>query len=229
VQNWKQLFDIASLSKEKQLFRVRRRIVISWHRFYDPETGRYISADPIGLAGGMNLYSYVGGDPVNWIDPMGLALAAAGGAGSIEIAGGGVAGSSRSESNAIIARAAQRGLNKVCLFNKVYNIILISAVDYIFFSNGEECDENCEDDQKLADDIAEHSEKHNPRIPKEELAELIKETIQNGESKELERGRRAYYDDLTGRIVIINKNQPDGKQGTSFKPNGGRPYFDGLN
>ena len=43
----------------------------NWHRFYDPETGRYISADPIGLAGGINLYAYVGGDPVNWIDPEG--------------------------------------------------------------------------------------------------------------------------------------------------------------
>ena len=44
----------------------------NWNRFYDPETGRYISADPIGLAGGMNLYAYVQGDPVNLVDPMGL-------------------------------------------------------------------------------------------------------------------------------------------------------------
>ena len=43
----------------------------NWHRFYDPSTGRYISADPIGLDGGMNLYAYVGGDPVNAIDPSG--------------------------------------------------------------------------------------------------------------------------------------------------------------
>lgn len=46
--------------------------MISWHRFYDPSIGRYISADPIGLAGGINLYAYVGGDPVNWVDPWGL-------------------------------------------------------------------------------------------------------------------------------------------------------------
>ncbi len=46
--------------------------MISWHRFYDPSIGRYIIADPIGLAGGMNLYAYVGGNPVNAYDPEGL-------------------------------------------------------------------------------------------------------------------------------------------------------------
>jgi len=46
----------------------------NWHRFYDPETGRYISADPIGLAGGINLYAYVCNDPVNFVDPWGLCV-----------------------------------------------------------------------------------------------------------------------------------------------------------
>jgi uncharacterized protein RhaS with RHS repeats len=44
----------------------------NFQRYYDPDTGRYITADPIGLNGGINLYAYVLNDPVNWVDPWGL-------------------------------------------------------------------------------------------------------------------------------------------------------------
>jgi RHS repeat-associated protein len=40
-------------------------------RYYNPKFQRFISEDPIGLAGGINLYSYVGNNSVNWIDPEG--------------------------------------------------------------------------------------------------------------------------------------------------------------
>ncbi|MFP1843183.1 RHS repeat-associated core domain-containing protein, partial [Lonsdalea quercina] len=40
-------------------------------RYYDPAGGGYISPDPIGLAGGINPYSYVH-NPLGWIDPLGL-------------------------------------------------------------------------------------------------------------------------------------------------------------
>ncbi len=44
-------------------------------RYYDPKTGRFISKDPIGFAGGdANLYGYVGENPVNFKDPLGLFL-----------------------------------------------------------------------------------------------------------------------------------------------------------
>ena len=42
------------------------------NRYYDPATGRFTQEDPIGLAGGMNLYGFAGGDPVNFSDPFGL-------------------------------------------------------------------------------------------------------------------------------------------------------------
>ncbi len=44
----------------------------NYWRYYEPGTGRYVSSDPIGLAGGVNFYGYVGGNPVGRIDPLGL-------------------------------------------------------------------------------------------------------------------------------------------------------------
>ncbi len=41
------------------------------HRYYQPETGRFITPDPIGLAGGLNNYQYAP-NPTGWVDPLGL-------------------------------------------------------------------------------------------------------------------------------------------------------------
>ncbi len=42
------------------------------NRWYDPETGRFLSEDPLGVDAGMNLYSFAGSDPVDGSDPTGL-------------------------------------------------------------------------------------------------------------------------------------------------------------
>ena len=42
------------------------------YRYYDPRQGRFINRDPIGEAGGINLYGMVGNNPVNWVDYLGL-------------------------------------------------------------------------------------------------------------------------------------------------------------
>ena len=42
------------------------------HRYYDPRIGSYVNQDPIGLNGGVNLFAYVGGNPLLFVDPEGL-------------------------------------------------------------------------------------------------------------------------------------------------------------
>ncbi|HEX7041205.1 MAG TPA: RHS repeat-associated core domain-containing protein [Trueperaceae bacterium] len=55
-------------------------------RYYDPGIGRFTQEDPIGIAGGLNLYGYAAGDPVNFSDPFGLCPEYAGGDGRTDTA-----------------------------------------------------------------------------------------------------------------------------------------------
>ncbi|WP_275355242.1 RHS repeat domain-containing protein [Xenorhabdus bovienii] len=46
-------------------------LVYNRFRYYSPVAGQYLTPDPLGLAGGLNHYSYVE-NPTGWIDPLGL-------------------------------------------------------------------------------------------------------------------------------------------------------------
>jgi RHS repeat-associated protein len=55
-----------------QYFDAESGLNYNYFRGYDPPSGRYVEADPAGIKGGINPYTYVGGNPNNGIDPLGL-------------------------------------------------------------------------------------------------------------------------------------------------------------
>lgn len=63
------------------------------YRFYHPSTGRWLNRDPLGEAGGANLYGFIGNEPIANFDYVGLVLVAIDGTGSKEWVFGNNAGS----------------------------------------------------------------------------------------------------------------------------------------
>ncbi|KPB28311.1 YD repeat-containing protein [Pseudomonas syringae pv. syringae] len=59
-----------NLRFQGQYFDVETGLHYNTFRYYDPEIGRFITQDPIGLDGGFNLYKYVP-NPTSWVDPWG--------------------------------------------------------------------------------------------------------------------------------------------------------------
>ncbi|MEJ8839681.1 RHS repeat-associated core domain-containing protein [Ramlibacter sp. AN1133] len=58
-----------------QVFDAETGLFQNWNREYEPRTGRYAQSDPIGLAGGINTFAYVGASPLSFVDPSGLTRA----------------------------------------------------------------------------------------------------------------------------------------------------------
>ncbi|MFK0313326.1 RHS repeat-associated core domain-containing protein [Pseudomonas sp. NPDC090233] len=54
-----------------QYFDIETGLHYNRYRYYDPQIGRFISRDPIGLLGGLNAYGYAP-NPIEWTDPYGL-------------------------------------------------------------------------------------------------------------------------------------------------------------
>jgi RHS repeat-associated protein len=95
------------------------------NRYYDPASGRFTQPDPIGLAGGLNLYGYADGDPVNYSDPFGLTpvclVAPTACAAAIVAVGKGIAAAARSPAGQQITA---RATNQLATINRQVGKIL---------------------------------------------------------------------------------------------------------
>jgi RHS repeat-associated protein len=64
---------IYNLRFQGQYYQAETGLYLNYFRDYDPQTGRYIESDPIGLQGGsFSTYAYANGDPIFFVDPFGL-------------------------------------------------------------------------------------------------------------------------------------------------------------
>jgi len=72
VGKWGPMADVNAMQFSSMPVHGLSGIVGYWGRPYDPNLQRWLSRDPIGEAGGINLYGFVGNNPISRVDPLGL-------------------------------------------------------------------------------------------------------------------------------------------------------------
>jgi len=66
------LLTIVNLRFPGQYYEDETSLNYNWNRYYDPQTSRYTTADPVGLKAGLNTFEYAYSNPIYYFDPDGL-------------------------------------------------------------------------------------------------------------------------------------------------------------
>jgi RHS repeat-associated protein len=190
------------------------------NRYYDPIQGRFTQEDPIGLAGGMNLYGYADGDPVNYSDPFGLCPLCVAYA-IFEV------GSTLYDLGDLAVTAYRHHQGKVSDAELALTATGV-AIGLVSFGGG-----YGKASRELIGFVPgkwlTHFEKHGAEFGAKNAVEYLKganKLISGGEGVEVairKNGDKLFYRSATNEFAVVTK---DGKAiRTYFKPNRGRDYF----
>jgi RHS repeat-associated protein len=221
-------------------------LVYMRNRYYDPQSGQFTQKDPIGIAGGLNVYGFAKGDPVNFADPFGLdpcklvggspcprllsalgafkegllRLAAAAGSVFNELSGFGDAFRATTGTN-VSGEPVSLGERALAGGFTVLNVVPGSTLGTLGgrIARG----------HAFAKHVMARGEFAGLGIRTvDQLGAFVDNIIDNASGsnvRQLLGGRTAYWDDATRTVVIHNPSAADG--GTVFRPTGdGRHYFD---
>ena len=142
-----------------QYYDAESALFYNWNRYYNPAIGRYISSDPIGIAGGLNTFGYAGQNPVMYTDPTGQIIPLLILGGEILIEGGALA----VEAGTLYCRryplACARALVTASEWFGQQIDGMVNPNQNVAIQKGEMCptDENVNSDQKQAERSRYHS------------------------------------------------------------------------
>ena len=190
----------------------------NWNRYYNPETGRYISSDPIGLAGGLNTFGYANANPVMYTDPEGLNASICHGRCPDAPTGlgggwGGVPGGGSILGPGAVAAGAAAG-----------TCIDLTPQSTAPTHNNEEGEEGNEEQPSSPDITHGDIEGKTP----EEIDQAAKDAGLIPKGKDPKSGKGSYIDPETGKQrVLCHPNCPSGPHGHVNNPEGQRVDADG--